>query len=73
MRSSYKQEFFNIFNKGFKYYIKGKWVRAKAEFCVLEKIKGTPDYPTRTLMNFMEKRGFQAPEDWKGFRVLTEK
>lgn len=57
-------EFFTVFGKGFKYYIKGKWTRAKIELNLVEKFKGFPDYPTRTLLSFMERKGFKAPEDW---------
>jgi hypothetical protein len=31
------------------------------------------DGPSRTLLEFMRRRGFQAPADWKGFRPLTSK
>ena len=73
MRASLPQEFFTVFAKGFKYYLKGKWIKARMEFNQIEKIKGTPDYPTRTLLNFMDRKKFQAPDDWNGFRILTEK
>lgn len=31
------------------------------------------DGPSTTLLNFMSNTGFEAPEEWRGFRELTEK
>ena len=31
------------------------------------------DYPTRNLLAILEEYNFQAPSDWAGYRVLTEK
>ena len=31
------------------------------------------DYPTENLLNVMGEKNFEAPNDWQGFRALTEK
>jgi hypothetical protein len=31
------------------------------------------DGPSNTLLGFMSQHGHMAPEDWAGFRELTEK
>lgn len=31
------------------------------------------DGPSETLLRFMGGHGFRPPEDWRGFRELTEK
>jgi len=39
-------------------------------------LKNTPlggDGPSRTLLNYMDERNFEAPKDWKGYRPLTAK
>ena len=32
-----------------------------------------PDYPTKNLLSIMAETNYQAPRDWKKYRVLTEK
>ncbi len=42
-----------------------KHVRRRGEMVV--------DGPSETLLAFMAGHGYQAPEDWRGYRELTEK
>ena len=56
-----------------KNYIEGKWDKAKIELENAEKSKGLPDYPSRSLIKFMQEHNFIAPKDWQGHRALTEK
>jgi len=39
----------------------------------VEEHKKMIDYPTRNLLAILEETNFQAPSDWEGYRVLTEK
>ncbi len=54
-------------------YIEGNWESAALKFEAVERIKGMPDYPTRQLLGIFEEHGFKAPQDWDGYRILTEK
>ena len=33
----------------------------------------TDDGPSMTLLEFMKESSFKSPEDWNGYRSLTEK
>ena len=68
----YNELFRNVFDFAFKKYIEGKWEesREKLEEC-LNILKN--DGPGLVLLNFIEKFNFKSPDDWKGFRELTEK
>lgn len=64
--------FRNTFSEAFEYYIKGDWVLAKER--LEEGLKEREeDGPTQTLLSVMREFGGRPPEDWKGFRVLTDK
>eukprot|EP00357_Protocruzia_adherens_P001022 CAMPEP_0114995004 /NCGR_PEP_ID=MMETSP0216-20121206/13473_1 /TAXON_ID=223996 /ORGANISM="Protocruzia adherens, Strain Boccale" /LENGTH=951 /DNA_ID=CAMNT_0002358967 /DNA_START=34 /DNA_END=2889 /DNA_ORIENTATION=- len=73
MRANISQEFLDEFKKATDLFIEGDWTEAKASFTRATEIKGTEDGPTQTLWNYMEEYNFQAPDDWKKYRVLTEK
>jgi hypothetical protein len=73
MRANLNKEFVVSFKRGFQHYIKGNWIRARIELESVEKIKGSADYPSRTILSFIQSKGYKAPNDWKGHRVLTEK
>jgi hypothetical protein len=34
---------------------------------------GTTDGPSKTLLNYMNGFDFESPEEWKGYRELTDK
>jgi hypothetical protein len=34
---------------------------------------GFQDGPSKTLLNYMQQFDFDAPDDWKGYRELTDK
>ncbi len=67
------QRFYEVFNEGFQEYIFGNWEQARDKLLHVEVVKGTPDYPTRQLLQIMSETDFSAPQTWPGFRVLTEK
>jgi len=48
----------------------GPWQKKKFEECLALK---NDDGPTRNLMAFLAESDFISPEDWKGFRILTDK
>lgn len=64
--------FYDAFKVAVGYYIEGNWEKAAAGFKEALKIKEN-DGPSKALYNFIEKFNFKSPEDWKGFRELTEK
>ncbi len=67
------QEFFDTFKEGFDLYLEGNWQGARAKFDKVEDIKGMVDYPTRNLLDILAETNYQAPRDWAGYRILTEK
>lgn len=72
MLKTFNINFHEVFKRGMEYYIQGNWIKAKEKF---EEglIKKIDDGPCKTLLVFMQKSFFIKPEDWKGFRELTEK
>lgn len=62
-----------MFAAGFRDYVMGDWQQARENFLHVEAVKGGVDYPTRNLLSIMSETNFQAPDDWQGFRSLTEK
>ncbi len=61
------------------FYAIGQWQEARARFdsCLYaRRARGgqrVEDGPTRVLLDFMAIQNFQAPQDWRGFRELTDK
>ena len=72
MRSYFPQVFFDVFNEGFKFFIKGDWKMAKKILKQIEFVKKVPDTPTILLLDFMGKTNFVAPADWKGYRMAED-
>lgn len=67
-----KGEFKNLFEKGFEKYIGGQWREAKTIFEKgLEMRK--EDGPSAVLLGVMDDHQFVAPDNWMGYRALTEK
>lgn len=73
MRKKFTKEFYDQFNKGFKHYISGDWQAARELLETIEDIKGSIDYPTQCLITYIKDLNYEAPSEWKGYRVLTEK
>ncbi|EGR34816.1 hypothetical protein IMG5_001570 [Ichthyophthirius multifiliis] len=76
MREFFNDEFYSEWNIGFQAYLKGKWDLAKNSFSktlnMLEQY-GVKDGPSNTLLDVIKENNGRAPDDWKGFRILTEK
>jgi len=73
LRANYDyKSFAETFNSGLDDYFVGKWKDAKEKILLGLEMKPN-DGPSLTLLNFMEGLAFEAPENWKGFRELTEK
>lgn len=74
LRKKFTKEFFDEWNKGFEYYIKGWWQNAAECF---EKTKTMiPDYtdgPSVNLLKYITTFNFKAPSDWKGVRKMVSK
>ena len=73
MRKGFSDQFFMQFNKAFYFYEIGDWKQARIEFEKVEGIKGKPDAPTKTILEFMKETDYQKPKDWEGYRILVEK
>lgn len=79
LRAHVTVEFLDVFKEGVSLYLSGEWKGAKT---LLEKADtmmrdAVPalggDGPSRTLLNYMGEREFEAPKTWKGYRPLTAK
>ncbi len=69
LRERFSRAFYDEWNKGFAFYVKGNWPGAIESF--KKTLFMTPDNndgPSQTLISFMESLGGVAPEDWQGFR-----
>jgi len=64
--------FYETFKAGFKSYLKGDWSSAKRKFEECFTLQ-PDDGPTHNLYEFLKENDFIAPEEWQGFRTLTEK
>ena len=72
MRANITKEFTEMFKQGFNEYISGNWEKAKEYLDQVEEYK-YPDNPTRLLLHVMGEFGYQAPDNWEGYRKLTSK
>eukprot|EP00359_Climacostomum_virens_P001583 CAMPEP_0204898930 /NCGR_PEP_ID=MMETSP1397-20131031/1560_1 /ASSEMBLY_ACC=CAM_ASM_000891 /TAXON_ID=49980 /ORGANISM="Climacostomum Climacostomum virens, Strain Stock W-24" /LENGTH=799 /DNA_ID=CAMNT_0052066823 /DNA_START=1252 /DNA_END=3651 /DNA_ORIENTATION=- len=72
MRASYTEEFFDTFKLASKAYIDGRWAESKQHLEACMNFKPS-DGPTETLMKVMSNTDYIAPEDWNGYRILTDK
>ena len=78
MRKRVSEEFLTDFERAFQKYERGEWNEARN---LLQKIKKKvshngeeiEDGPTKSLLAVMERTNYRAPNDWSGFRALTEK
>jgi tetratricopeptide (TPR) repeat protein len=64
--------FHEIFKLAMEYYLQGNWEKANEKFQMALKIKEN-DGPTKAISAFMERLNYKKPDDWKGYRELTEK
>lgn len=65
-------DFLPKFQEGVDAYLQGRWQQAREKLEEGLEIKNG-DGPTQTLMEVMEESNFKAPDDWPGYRELTEK
>ena len=64
--------YYETFGKGVDLYTSGSWMEAKEVFeSCLE--TWTDDIPPQNILTVMEETDFTAPDDWEGYRALTEK
>ena len=64
--------FYNNFEEGLSHYIDGEWEEAAA-FLYRALYLDNTDGPTKTILEYMKKLKYKAPDDWDGYRVLTSK
>lgn len=67
LESNYSEDFFMSWKKGFMFYEKGEWEKAKEEFTQCHKID-PEDKPCLRLLEHMEKFNYHAPCFWDGSR-----
>ena len=64
--------YYQTFGQGVDHYTSGNWPEAKEIFeSCLE--TWTDDIPPQNILAVMEASDFTAPDDWEGYRALTEK
>ena len=64
--------FYSNFEEGLTHYIEGDWEEASA-YLYRALYLDNSDGPTKTILEYIKKLNFKAPEDWDGYRVLTSK
>ena len=73
MRKNIKQHWLNEFKEGLLNYIQGNWPQAILQLEQVSQSRGGYDGPSETLILFMKEFSGQAPNNWPGYRELTEK
>lgn len=74
MREIFTEEFYTLFAQAIKAYTTGDWENATKILTKTYKlIPGHLDGPSNTLLEVIKSYNGQPPEDWKGYRALTEK
>lgn len=71
-RLKFSKTFFQMWEIGFEDYIRGRWNSSCQHLAEASKMVGG-DGPARTLVKFMGETNFKPPENWEGYRVLSEK
>jgi len=76
LRKNYNKEFNANWSEAYTAYISGEW--SIAQRLLIDGQKMVPeDGPTKTILKVIEKMcvrpGYNAPEDWPGWRALTDK
>ena len=71
--------FLERFREGFHAYLVGDWQAAQSILQDCNNLRRSTegdllgDGPSSTLLEFMAKHSFKAPEDWRGCRELIDK
>ncbi|CEM03412.1 unnamed protein product [Vitrella brassicaformis CCMP3155] len=74
MRAHLPPGFLDRFSEGWLAYHRGDWADAKDILTsIKDSVGATEDGPCTVLLNYMGERSFVAPDDWQGYRELTEK
>lgn len=77
LRKLVTPKFRAIFNEGLNSYLNGKWQISREKLLEADKLMADSDIggdgPSRTILNYMEVRDWVCPNDWKGYRPLTNK
>ena len=66
------KEYKVMFEKAVRLYLDGQWPEAIERLNDCQEVM-YDDYPAELLLDFMNKKGGIAPDDWKGYRVLNDK
>ena len=64
--------FYLNFEEGLSHYIDGEWEEASVYLYKALYLENN-DGPTQTILEYMKKLKYKAPDDWDGYRVLTSK
>ena len=65
-------EYQEMFNQGVDHYMNGDWPEARETLEACQKL-WPEDVPAGLLLDFIGSFGYKSPNDWAGYRVLTEK
>ena len=76
LRKKYNKQFGELWKESYAAYKSGDW--SKAHRLLKDGLDMCPeDGPSKTLLNVIEtmcvRPGYNAPEDWQGWRALTDK
>lgn len=71
MRSTFSKEFYKIYKDGFDNYQNGNWEMAKQNFENVLLIR-SDDKVTKNLISFMQESENVPPDNWQGFKFLSE-
>ena len=72
LQTSMHKDFLHVFQKGVNAYLEGEWETSKT-FLLRSLDMKENDGPAKSLLRVLEAHDYKAPEDWKGYRELTEK
>ena len=64
VRKKFKPEFYELYNKGFRFYLNGNWNEAKLFFEKAELSLGIPGY-LNCLIDCMKEHNFMRPDQWR--------
>ena len=64
--------FRSLWSEGMDAFIIGDWTRAHDRFSETFRLSKRKDGPSKRILEFIERHGKAAPEDWKGFVDLSE-
>lgn len=72
-RNKVPRGFYKAYAGALKDYIEGRWTEARVGFITAEGLRGAPDGPCATLIQFIDENERKVPDNWPGYRELHDK